>query len=43
MLQYDALRLGGSGGGGEYVPQTGFGWTNGLCMDFFHTWGDQLQ
>lgn len=25
--------LGQGGGGGEYVPQTGFGWTNGAAID----------
>ena len=29
--KYDAVN-GGSGGGGEYMPQTGFGWTNGVAV-----------
>jgi alpha,alpha-trehalase len=28
--KYDAID-GGTGSGGEYVAQTGFGWTNGLA------------
>ena len=31
-LRYDAFRVGEGGGGGEYVPQTGFGWSNGVAM-----------
>ena len=31
--KYDALSPGSCGGGGEYVPQTGFGWTNGVVLD----------
>jgi hypothetical protein len=30
--KYDATILGEGGDGGEYVPQTGFGWTNGLAL-----------
>ena len=30
--KYDATRPGESGGGGEYVPQVGFGWTNGVVL-----------
>lgn len=31
--KYDARRAdGGRGGGGEYAPQVGFGWTNGACL-----------
>jgi alpha,alpha-trehalase len=26
-----------SGAGGEYAPQTGFGWTNGVTADFLDT------
>eukprot|EP00043_Microstomoeca_roanoka_P016611 m.170801 g.170801 ORF g.170801 m.170801 type:complete len:393 (-) comp16489_c1_seq1:64-1242(-) len=32
--KYDAYALGKGGGGGEYVPQLGFGWTNGVVLDF---------
>ncbi|XP_065217887.1 trehalase-like [Planococcus citri] len=36
--KYSAIELGSSGGGGEYEPQTGFGWTNGFIFDLFNTW-----
>ncbi|KXZ44253.1 hypothetical protein GPECTOR_70g484 [Gonium pectorale] len=29
----DATRVGGVGGGGEYTPQVGFGWSNGVLLD----------
>lgn len=31
--KYDALVPGRYGGGGEYIVQAGFGWTNGLALD----------
>ncbi|KAG8239747.1 hypothetical protein J437_LFUL017388 [Ladona fulva] len=40
--KYDATIPGGHGGGGEYVIQVGFGWTNGVIMDMLNTYGDQL-
>ena len=30
--KYDATTVGRGGGGGEYVPQVGFGWTNGVAL-----------
>ncbi len=30
--KYNAFRPGVGGGGGEYVPQRGFGWTNGVAL-----------
>ena len=30
--KYDATRPGQRGGGGEYTPQVGFGWTNGVVL-----------
>ena len=30
--KYDATRPGERGGGGEYNPQVGFGWTNGVVL-----------
>ena len=30
--KYDATHVGHGGGGGEYTPQIGFGWTNGVCL-----------
>lgn len=32
--KYDAEIPGGYGGGGEYVVQSGFGWTNGVALEF---------
>lgn len=32
--KYDAVRPGQPGGGGEYSVQTGFGWTNGVALEF---------
>jgi neutral trehalase len=32
--KYDARGVGVGGGGGEYAPQVGFGWTNGVALDF---------
>ena len=30
-------------GGGEYDVQLGFGWTNGIVLDFLNTYGDRLK
>lgn len=30
--KYNALQYGVGGGGGEYVPQLGFGWSNGVAL-----------
>lgn len=30
--KYDAFHVGVGGGGGEYVPQIGFGWSNGVAL-----------
>ena len=35
----DARRPGVYGGGGEYAPQVGFGWTNGACLSFLARYG----
>ena len=32
--KYNASAKGQGGGGGEYVPQIGFGWTNGVALSF---------
>jgi alpha,alpha-trehalase len=32
----------GNGGGGEYTPQTGFGWTNGTMLDLMQTFGKDI-
>jgi alpha,alpha-trehalase len=36
--KYD-VEAGAIGAGGEYAPQTGFGWTNGVTTDFIDTYG----
>lgn len=41
--KYDVLASGETGGGGEYTPQTGFGWTNGVVFEFLNRWGDTLS
>ncbi|TRY64287.1 hypothetical protein TCAL_10817 [Tigriopus californicus] len=40
--KYDPLRPGVAGGGGEYEVQKGFGWTNGVLVDFIAIYGDDL-
>jgi hypothetical protein len=30
---------GAAGRGGEYEPQVGFGWTNGVCLHFIDLYG----
>ncbi|KAL4712563.1 hypothetical protein ACJJTC_007579 [Scirpophaga incertulas] len=39
LEKYDATIFGGYGGGGEYVLQTGFGWTNGVIMSLLNRYG----
>ncbi|XP_015377150.1 PREDICTED: trehalase-like [Diuraphis noxia] len=41
--KYDVLASGETGGGGEYTPQTGFGWTNGVVFEFLNRWGDTVS
>jgi alpha,alpha-trehalase len=41
--KYDCLTPGKEGGGGEYVPQEGFGWTNGTILSFILRYGDKLM
>ncbi|XP_050538011.1 trehalase-like isoform X2 [Daktulosphaira vitifoliae] len=41
--KYNAVDLGKSGNGGEYKPQTGFGWTNGLLFELFFRYGHVLH
>ncbi|CAH2243731.1 jg8790 [Pararge aegeria aegeria] len=38
-VKYDATIFGGFGGGGEYVVQKGFGWTNGVVMALLNLYG----
>ena len=42
-MQYNANSSGEAGGGGEYDVQTGFGWTNGVVIDFMVTFGDEVN
>ncbi|KAI6706991.1 hypothetical protein NL676_009953 [Syzygium grande] len=37
--KYDVLKCGNLGGGGEYMPQTGFGWSNGVVLTFLEEFG----
>jgi alpha,alpha-trehalase len=39
--KYNARDPGVVGGGGEYVPQVGFGWSNGVLLDFLWMYPDQ--
>nr|QPK67212.1 Trehalase 1A [Rondotia menciana] len=40
--KYDALNPGKFGGGGEYTVQAGFGWSNGVILEFLDMYGDKL-
>ncbi|KAJ9595234.1 hypothetical protein L9F63_013471 [Diploptera punctata] len=40
--KYDATVSGAPGGGGEYVNQIGFGWTNGVALDLLAKYADQI-
>ena len=40
--KYNALFPGKQGTGGEYLPQSGFGWTNGVTLHFINTFKDKL-
>ncbi|XP_059224425.1 trehalase isoform X2 [Stomoxys calcitrans] len=40
--KYDAERFGGHGGGGEYEVQKGFGWTNGVIIEFLNQYGKDI-
>ncbi|KAL0313316.1 UNVERIFIED_CONTAM: Trehalase [Sesamum radiatum] len=37
--KYDVEKCGGFGRGGEYIPQTGFGWSNGVVLAFLEEFG----
>lgn len=37
--KYDVEECGKAGGGGEYVAQTGFGWSNGVVLAFLEEFG----
>lgn len=38
--KYNAFKPGAEGGGGEYPPQVGFGWSNGVALEFLYMYGD---
>lgn len=40
--KYDVTQVGGKGGGGEYVVQRGFGWTNGVLLQMLDHYGEGL-
>lgn len=37
--KYDVEKCGDIGGGGEYIAQTGFGWSNGVVLAFLEEFG----
>ncbi|KAH9705330.1 Trehalase [Citrus sinensis] len=37
--KYDVEKCGDIGGGGEYIPHTGFGWSNGVVLAFLEEFG----
>lgn len=39
MEKFDVSKCGQYGGGGEYVAQTGFGWSNGVVLAFLEEFG----
>lgn len=41
--KYTAENPGTTGEGGEYIPQEGFGWTNGTLLNFIKRYGDGLM
>ncbi|XP_056648764.1 trehalase-like [Diorhabda sublineata] len=41
--KYDSTTPGTTGGGGEYNPQTGFGWTNGVLLSLIDTFYKLLK
>jgi len=41
--KYNATVEGAAGGGGEYAVQEGFGWTNGLVLEWLYRFASQLS
>jgi len=41
--KYNALEPGQRGSGGEYNPQEGFGWTNGVFLSLLNDFGHQID
>ena len=42
LFKYNVEETGSAGGGGEYEVQTGFGWSNGVVIEFMALFGDEL-
>ena len=40
--KFNALLPGSRGEGGEYYPQVGFGWTNGVVLHLLKEYGGQI-
>lgn len=40
FFQYNVLAAGETGGNGEYAPQEGFGWTNGVIFELLNRWSN---
>lgn len=40
--KYHAVNVGYPGGGGEYIVQEGFGWTNGVVLWIMNKFGSNL-
>ncbi|RDD42449.1 Trehalase [Trichoplax sp. H2] len=40
--KFDAAIPGNPGRGGEYNVQVGFGWSNGVCLEFLSQYGDKV-
>mmetsp|Transcript_56826 Transcript_56826/g.176228 ORF Transcript_56826/g.176228 Transcript_56826/m.176228 type:complete len:94 (-) Transcript_56826:606-887(-) len=40
--KYNAFRFGFGGSGGEYEPQVGFGWSNGVVLQLLRDFGADL-
>ena len=41
--KYDVTHPGKTGGGGEYAPQEGFGWTNGVVLKFLSLYRHKIR
>eukprot|EP00931_Biecheleriopsis_adriatica_P085813 TRINITY_DN60601_c0_g1_i1.p1 TRINITY_DN60601_c0_g1~~TRINITY_DN60601_c0_g1_i1.p1 ORF type:complete len:586 (+),score=122.91 TRINITY_DN60601_c0_g1_i1:239-1759(+) len=41
--KYDATKFGVGGAGGEYEPQVGFGWSNGVVLQLLRDYGQELE
>lgn len=40
--KYNSSLFGSGGGGGEYIPQVGFGWSNGAVLELLRDYGEVL-